>query len=391
MTSQVVRARPLPARGRLSVAPIDTPQAFEELALAWTQLAAEAGQTSPFLSHDWFRCCWQAAAPEERPEILVVKDETGPVAFVPLVRRTERRRGVAVRSLRLLDSPDTPFIEFLASPEPRGITEVVLDALAARRDWDVLTLQKLPLESPTLKALEGALAGRRRVTRGAMLRSPYVAIDGTWEEYFRTQKTQRFRKTVRNIENRLHRGHRVEVQELSTVDPDGPVMAEVMEVSRQSWKGARGLAMATMRGMPTFFHELTRRASANGWLRVWILRLDGRAVATEYQIVADGRVHALRADFDPSLADLSPGAYLNQRIVQALFEGGKVHEYDMGPGDRLYKARWASGAHETATLVIFRSSVRGLMLHTIESRIAPAARRMRKLVTRWRQGREVTE
>ena len=45
--------------------------AFDALAPVWDAVAAESGQTSPFHSHDWFVCCWNAALPDRPPEALV--------------------------------------------------------------------------------------------------------------------------------------------------------------------------------------------------------------------------------------------------------------------------------------------------------------------------------
>ncbi|HWM76383.1 MAG TPA: GNAT family N-acetyltransferase, partial [Methylomirabilota bacterium] len=137
------------------------------------------------------------------------------------------------------------------------------------------------------------------------------------------------------------------------------------------------VAIATMPGMPAFFSSLTERASRRGWLRVWILRLDGRAIATEYQLEAEGRVHALRADFDASLPEeLSPGSHLSYEILRTLFGREGVHEYDMGPGENPYKARWASGARETIQLRVFRRGLYGAMLHGLETQAVPALRRL---------------
>jgi CelD/BcsL family acetyltransferase involved in cellulose biosynthesis len=334
--------------------------------------------TSPFLSHDWFACCWRTAGPNRRRELWLIEDVVGPVALIPLVYSREKIHGLPARHLRFLDSPDTPFAEL---PVARGMDEVIatfLEALRRRRDWDVLALSKLPAHSTTLKALQGALTGQFAWRVAGRIESPYLEIDGSWRQFLEG-KTQRFRKTCRNLENRIMRAGRVTVEEHRQVDADGPLFAEVMEVSRQSWKGPRGFAMATMQGMPRFFRELTQRASANGWLRLWILRLDGRAAATEYQIGENGSVYALRADFDSSLAELSPGAYLNLRIVQSLFERQEIRQYDMGPGLNEYKLRWASGAHEAVALEAYAPTPYGRLLHTVETRLLP-------LVRRWRAG-----
>lgn len=360
----------------LRIRRIATADEFAGLARPWAELARASGQTSPFLSHDWFSCCWHAQAPGRQPEIVVLEEDRHPAAVLPLVRWKTRRYGLPVRVLGFLDSPDTPMADVLTAIEPGGAVGAFLDHLAARSDWDLACLEKLPATSATVKTLEDLLPGRMAWRRGEPTRSPYLAISGSWEAFFRG-KTQRFRKTCRNLDNRLQRAGTVSVEEHRAVACDGPVFTELMDVSRQSWKGPRGLAMATMHGMPRFFEDLTRRASANGWLHVWILRLDGRAVATEYQIGADGVRHALRADFVPDLAALSPGACLNLHIIQSLFERHGVREYDMGPGSNEYKLRWATGTREAPSLEVYAPSVYGRLLHQMETRLAPVARRWR--------------
>jgi CelD/BcsL family acetyltransferase involved in cellulose biosynthesis len=360
----------------MNVRVITSLRQFDALAPAWEALTAESGQRSPFLSHDWFACCWRTAGRNHKREVWVLEDDAAPVAFLPLVRWKGRHAGFPARMMGFLESPDTPFtdVPFVGSCE--AVVGAFAEALQGRPGWDVLRLNKLPSGSQTLQALERLLPGRflwRVVSRG---RSPYVTIAGDWKNFL-AQKSHRFRKTCRNIENRISRSGQVTVEEHRSVDPDAPVFGEVIEVSRQSWKGPRGLSMATMSGMPRFFRELTQRASANGWLHLWVLRLDGRAVATEYQIRSDGRLHALRADFDSMLANLSPGAALNQRIIETLFERTDVAEYDMGPGGNPYKLRWATGEHESVSIQVYAPTSYGRLLHAVDTRLIPLVRRWR--------------
>jgi CelD/BcsL family acetyltransferase involved in cellulose biosynthesis len=354
---------------------------FEALAPIWREVTTESRQTSPFLSHDWFACCWRTAGPTREREVWLLEDSAGPLAFVPLMRWRQRLRGLPVRMVGLLDSPDTPFIDLPAAGAREEIVAGFLRVFRERGDWDVLSLQKVPADSSTIKALEAvALSGNLPWRVAGTENTPYLTLSKDWEGFFR-QQTQRFRKTCRNVENRLKRSGTVSVEEHRDVDPDGPLFAEVLSVSRQSWKGPRGLALATMEGMPRFFHELTRRASTNGWLRLWVLRLDGRAVATEYQIGANGSIDALRADFDAALADLSPGSHLLTEIIRALFEQASVHEYNMGPGSNEYKLRWATGSHQLISFEIYSPRRYGRLLHTTETRIVPRARQWRDRVS----------
>jgi CelD/BcsL family acetyltransferase involved in cellulose biosynthesis len=350
---------------------------FRALAATWNDLAARSGQTSPFLSHDWFACCWPAVGPSRRPEVLVVEDAGHPVALVPLMRWRESRRGLPIRRLALLECPDTPFIDVLVAGDARPVMAALLDHLAERGDWDVASLQKLPAAAPTLKALEASLAGRFPWRRAEASLSPYLAIEGGWETFWKGT-SQRFKKTSRNIQNRLERAGRVRIEEHTQVDPEGPLFSELVELTRRSWKADRGVAIATMPNMHGFFAELTRRASARGWLALWTLRLDDRLVAMEYQLRDGGRVNALRADFDLAHREVSPGSALNFAIARALFERGGVHEYDMGPGLNEYKLRWATGNHEAVHLMIYRAGAYGRLLHSLDTVVFPAFRRLRE-------------
>lgn len=360
----------------MKVRRIDSREGFAALAPVWADVARESGHTSPFLSHDWFACCWDLAAPSRRPEVLLVEDAAGPVALVPLVRWRGALHRTPVRFVGMLTAPDTPFADWLITGRPEPVVDAVLEELARSPDWDALEVNALPVESPTVKAVETCLPGRFGWQRRATLRSPHVTITGTWEAYW-AAKSQRFKKTIRSVRNRLAKAGIVSIDEYRQVAPDSRVFAELLDVSGRSWKAQEGVAIATMPGMPEFFRALTDRARRRGWLRVWILRLDGRAVATEYQLEADGRVHALRADFDASLPEeLSPGSHLSCEILRTLFGRDGVHEYDMGPGENPYKARWASGARETMHLRVFRRGFYGAMLRGLETQAVPALRRL---------------
>lgn len=361
----------------LVVRRVTTRGAFQALAPAWAELASQNGQTTPFLSHDWFACCWEAVGEGEQPEVLVLEESGSAVAMMPLRRESTRVRGLPVRRLNLLDCPDTPFVDMLAPGALPPAAKAVLDHFDSRLDWDILRLQRLPMASPTLKALEAEVEGRLPWRRCGTQLSPYLAIDGSWEA-FHGAKSQRFKKTVRNIQNRLERLGSITIEEHRAVAPDSALFQELIALTARSWKAEHGVAIATMPRMRQFFDDLTRRASAQGWLSLWLLRLDGCPIAMEYQLQSGGVVHALRADYDLQHAAASPGSALNFAIARALFERGGIHEYDMGPGLNEYKMRWATGCHETVDLEIYRPALYPRLIHALETLVIPTARRLRE-------------
>ena len=132
---------------------------------------------------------------------------------------------------------------------------------------------------------------------------------------------------------------------------------EIVAISAHSWKHVTGTSLDRA-GPQAFIRELTESAFAEGWLSVWCLRLDGRPVAMEYQLLRDGHIHALRADFDDQYQSISPGSYLNFRMLERLFDG-QHRRYYMGPGNNPYKSRWSETGDPVQTLTSYAPTMRG--------------------------------
>jgi CelD/BcsL family acetyltransferase involved in cellulose biosynthesis len=362
----------------LQVRRLTSPEDLDAVGPVWADLVEQSAPSTPFTSQAWFQCCRVAVA-DRRQELLVVEDSAAPIALVPLVRWRGRVHGLPARYLGLLDCPDSPVADLLHTGAVEPVVRALLDHVTGRSDWDVLELGRLPIGSAALKALETELPGRLPWRRAGGDLSPYLTVEGPWAAFY-ASRSQRFKKTIRNIQNRLDRLGRVTVEEHPAVTPGDGRFEEMIELTSRSWKADRAIAIATMPRMREFFGELSRRATECGWLAVWFLRLDGRPIAMEYQLRARGVVYALRADYDLAHAASSPGSALNFAIARALFERGDVHEYQMGPGQNEYKMRWASGCHETVRLQIYRPRLYGQLLHLTETAVVPALRRLREKV-----------
>jgi CelD/BcsL family acetyltransferase involved in cellulose biosynthesis len=330
---------------------------FDALAPAWSELLDQSGQTSPLASHEWFASCWRTAGPERRRELWMVEDCVGPVAMIPLVYSRTRMRGLPVRRLEFLGAGDAPFVDVPLARDCDAVTTAFLDALAERRDWDLLRLGRLPGDSPLFKTLTAILPDRAHWQLSERVASPYLTIEGSWEQ-FQAALPSTVRDATERVESALARRGTLALDVHHEMDPNSDVFEDAVEVSKVSWRD---------QGMPRLFRELLHRASGRRWLRLWILRLDGRPIATEYQIGANGSIHALGVDSDAALADLRPGACLNALIVRALFEHGDAREYNMGTGSADRRLDWANGSHEVFSLQVYPSTVYGRLLH----RMAP--------------------
>ncbi len=351
---------------------ISTLRDFDALAPTWAALTADIPDPSPFVSHDWFAACWRTAGPNRRREVIVFEDARGPRAAIPLVRSRASKRGLPVRALEFMAPPDAPFDDIPVGAPVDEVVEALLQTLSTRDDWDVMFLPKLPAHSAFLKALASALSSGRTLWRIAWRElTPHVALSGEWEDYLRS-RNDALHAAWRTLDDQAHN---VVVEEHRTVDPDGPVFADLMEVLNHNWRAPRGGMMTMAQAAQRFYRELTRVMSANGSLHLWILRLGGRPVAAEYQIDAGAAVYTLRSGIDPAVSALNPAARLRIAILRTLFERGVAREYFMGPGLIDLKRGWATGTHETFGFKLYARSRYGRLLHRVETRVLPIARR----------------
>src|SRR5262249_60704471 len=132
----------------------------------------------------------------------------------------------------LLNAPDTAFVDWLIVGRPEPVIEAVMAAFRSRSDWDVMSLSSLPASSATAKALPAWLAGRYRWQPLSPLHSPYLTTTGSWEQFW-TSTSQRFKKTVRNVRNRLGKTGTVSVAEPRAADPAPAGCEDLVSDSRR--------------------------------------------------------------------------------------------------------------------------------------------------------------
>lgn len=352
---------------------IDKARDFMALGPLWNKLARESGQLSPFLSYDWFWCCWHGVWPKHRPEILLLEDAGTPVAIIPLMHWRERLRGLPVRCLGFLTYPNTPMADLLTVADHGLVVETFLDHLASRSDWDLVWLQRLPASSPTLKELEGTLPGRLPWRSAGKSFLPYLAIEAEWKNFCDVRDPSG-KAAIGQIPDQFEHVGTLSIEEHRAADPWGPCLQEVIDILRADANGDIDVAGAMIRRMPEFFRELTRRATKNGWLSLWMLRLNGRTIALDYQIYSEGKTQTLWTADDPAYRRFSPGNTLTRAILQALLERGCVHEYSTS-GSKDERPWWATGTHETVHIKLYRPGLYSRLLQRLEAADALGTRK----------------
>jgi CelD/BcsL family acetyltransferase involved in cellulose biosynthesis len=110
-----------------------------------------------------------------------------------------------------------------------------------------------------------------------------------------------------------------------------------------------------------FQREFAAAAAARGWLRLWLLELDGRPAAAWLGFRYAGAECYYQAGRDPSLDQGSVGFVLLTHTVRAALENG-ARDYRFLRGGESYKYRFASADPGLETIAVPRGAAGGAAL-----------------------------
>jgi CelD/BcsL family acetyltransferase involved in cellulose biosynthesis len=108
-----------------------------------------------------------------------------------------------------------------------------------------------------------------------------------------------------------------------------------------------------------FHRELSAIALARGWLRLFVLRLDGRPAAALYGFRYKSSFLFYQAGFDRDFTRHSVGLVAMGLAVRSAIEEG-AREFDLLHGDEGYKSLWARSWRELERIELFPPTAAGL-------------------------------
>jgi CelD/BcsL family acetyltransferase involved in cellulose biosynthesis len=225
------------------------------------------------------------------------------------------------------------------------------------------------------------------VTERTVLRSPYIGLRGTWDEYWAGLPSKR-RSDLRRRRRRLE-----EEGEVALEIHDGSTrLAELLDegfaVEASGWKGADGTAIIA-EGTEPLYRQAAEWAASAGTLRLGFLRLNGHAIAFDYCFESGGRHYLVKTGYRPGYSAYAPGKLLRAFMIERAFAEG-IAVYDFAGDDDPWKLEWTDTARTTVTITAFARSVRGCIARA--SDLAGRARRgvARRLLRRLRRSHGTT-
>jgi CelD/BcsL family acetyltransferase involved in cellulose biosynthesis len=322
------------------------------------QYEALGGTTphTPFSSHRWLAAWWQTYDRLGPVRVFCVSDEKGlamvlPVQFsrgsigrIPVQKVTYLGGGwgeVEARHRGLAAEGAERFVQWLESGDAPS--------------WSVLHFGPALEGDPVALGIIDAFARRRRPSARTEITGPYIPLAPTWEAFAQT-RSKNFRRTIKRKQSAADEaGLAIRMIVNPTADE---IRETVGRVSRESWQGRRGVALATTDDGMRFYNAI---AGSTGEFEIdlAVLEAEGRCIGYLLGLREDGVFHAFDTGFLPEYAEHSPGSLLHYRMLQWLCDGSSV-EFNFGHAHD-YKERFDPSYRTKLELDFYRTpAVAGL-------------------------------
>jgi CelD/BcsL family acetyltransferase involved in cellulose biosynthesis len=167
---------------------------------------------------------------------------------------------------------------------------------------------------------------------------PFVRLTGhSWGSYLETLSSEHRYNVRRKLRN-LSRDFDVQFERVTSESQCREALSLLIGLHNRRWNG-RSSAFNTPRVI-AFHEEFTQLALARDWLRLYVLRLNGKPAASLYGLYYNEVFYFYQSGFDPAYAKHSVGLAIMALTIKAAIEEG-AREYDLLRGDEPYKFHWA--------------------------------------------------
>jgi len=343
----------------LSVRVVDKSEGFRNLRDAWNDLLMRSHSATPFQTWEWLWSWYTQIAPKRRLLILMVYHGETLIGIAPFER--VGFHGLPVRRLRFMGGGPSDYLDGIYES---GREEDVVSAVFGwvkenRSQWDILDLQHVRQDSPTLRHLEllGAESDWRVATRPQDV-CPCALLGSDWQ----TTAARFGKKTRSNLayyERLASREFNVEMREVRTEELES-ALGRLFELHAARWR-KRLLPGVLGAGRTQRFHRTAAPLLAeSGRLKFLGIRLNGEWQSLLYCLALGERTMYYIGGWNPEFRKYSLGTLLIGKAMKDAVDGGCV-EFDFLRGDERYKELWTTEKRVSRRIIAHLGTPGGLL------------------------------
>lgn len=370
------------AQGALHLEVITDIAGFTLLKSEWNDLLQASDADCLFLTWEWLHTWWKHLAAGRKLQLLTVRRGSQLLAIAPFaIRPRQPERLLPFQALEFLGTGavGSDYLDLIIR---RGAEEEALQSIAGHlaEKGAVVELRQVRVGSRLASRLASQLQKRGWTASQTVTDvCPYLDIAGrSWESYLAGVGPSH-RQNVRRRLRRIAASFQVDFQQVRNEAQRRECLLLFAELHRMRWAERRGSDALDDAGIMEFHEELTAMALQRGWLRLFLLRLDRKPVASIYAFRYGKVFYFYQSGFDPAYRHHSVGLVTMGLAIQRAIDEGAA-EYDMLHGDEEYKFLWARGGRDLVRLDCYPPNAEGALY-----RQAIGLRQGLKRAVRWPQ------
>jgi CelD/BcsL family acetyltransferase involved in cellulose biosynthesis len=349
----------------MQVRQIDNTVDLDGLRDEWNSLLERSAANNIFLTWEWLRTWWKYLAEGRQLRVATLRHGGELIAVAPLgIRRASLRYLFPFRRIDFLGS-GTAGSDYLDLIVRQGWEEEAVDALSHAIGPDrMLELSQLRASALAFQ-LAGQLEDRGWKTEVASAGvCPWIDLRGhSWDSYLGGLSGEH-RYNVRRKVNSLHTKFDVTFERVEDPLQRGPALRLLVDLHQARWREHGSSDAFHTENHIAFHEEFTNRALRQGWLRLYVLRLDGQPASAVYALRYGPGFYFYQSGFDPKYSRFSVGVAAMALSIKSAIEEG-AEEYDFLHGDESYKFHWAKETRELSRIRLFPPGRRGWCFQTL--------------------------
>ena len=329
---------------------------FAGLRDEWDELLGNSASDCLFLTWEWQRTWWKHLSGARRLAIVALRCDGLLVGLAPF----------CIRPRSLSNGHPFEVLEFLGSGHAGSD---YLDVIV-RKGWEPLAIEGFRAHLSKLGCMikwnnvaDDACIHQIAAQLGAAAGKPtnvcpYISLGGKTFQTYLAELGSEHRYNFHRRQRQLNRDFTVQFEAAGSATECVEMLSTVIALHNLRRSTIGGSDAFHTPGLVALHREFVPLAFERGWLKLYLLRLNGAPAASLYGFLYRGKFYYYQAGFDPAYEKYSPGMITLGLSIKAAIEDGAC-EFDFLHGDEPYKSRWTPVRRNLTRLELFPRGVSG--------------------------------
>lgn len=311
--------------------------------------------------------------------VFIVLDDNGEIAGgIPLyLKRAGLARGFS-KVLTYIGGSAANYTEPLYAKDDTKVFKFLLDAIAARRDWDVLYLPDVRAESPLIAEVEAERPDSRLLLYAVRDHMNWaIDLSNGAGVYLRTLPSK-LRRDIRSKRRHLEEKYgRLRLETVTGIKAVSDLFFKYKEFSLKAFS-SRGRKSAFEDAVyADFFRDVIVGMERRGTLSAHALIAGDRIIAVSFGYRSGKTFNWILTAFDYDRRHYRPGYILIEELIAYIVRQGNIY-YNWYGHERFYKSQWCNVATPLVRLYAVRRALGGFIYKYMD--MAERALRSNKFV-----------